>query len=51
MDFELTEEQQMFMDAVDGFAERYVFNWEMVEADARARTEDFIAWYAANVAQ
>ncbi len=36
---------------VDGFAERYVFNWEMVEADARARTEDFIAWYAANVAR
>lgn len=30
---------------LDGFAQRYAFNWNMVEADARARTEDFIAWY------
>lgn len=30
---------------LDGFAERYAFNWNMVEADARARAEDFIYWY------
>jgi hypothetical protein len=36
---------------VEAFAKRYAFNWEMVEADARARTEDFIAWYTANMAQ
>lgn len=36
---------------LDGFAERYAFNWNMVEADARARAEDFVAWYTSNMAQ
>lgn len=30
---------------LEGFAERYAFNWNMVEADARARTADFVEWY------
>lgn len=34
---------------LDGFAERYAFNWNMVEADARARADDFIYWYKTNM--
>lgn len=37
MDFELTEEQRMFQDAVDGFAERHL----AAEALARAHAEDY----------
>lgn len=36
---------------LDGFAERYAFNWNMVEADARARAEDFIYWYKTTTGQ
>lgn len=34
---------------LDGFAERYAFNWNMVEADARARADDFVLWYKTNM--
>lgn len=30
---------------VAGFASRYAFGWESVEAEARQRAEDFVAWY------
>ncbi len=32
---------------LDGFAQRYAFSWNMVEEDARTRTEDFVGWYKA----
>ena len=40
MDFELTEEQQMFMDAVDGFAERYLADGALERAHARGFPND-----------
>jgi len=30
---------------VAGFAARYAFGWETVEADARARAMEFVSWY------
>jgi hypothetical protein len=30
---------------VAGFASRYAFGWETVEADARARALEFVGWY------
>lgn len=30
---------------VAGFASRYAFGWETVEADARARAMEFVGWY------
>lgn len=40
MNFELTEEQQMFMDAVDGFAERYLADKALERAHARGFPKD-----------
>ena len=30
---------------VEEFARRYVLSWDAVEAEARARARDFVAWY------
>lgn len=30
---------------VAGFASRYAFNWQDVEAEAQARAQEFVAWY------
>lgn len=34
-----------------GFASRYAFNWQSVEAEASARAQDFIAWYKQRTGQ
>jgi hypothetical protein len=34
---------------VAGFASRYAFNWQDVEAEAQTRAQEFVAWYKARV--
>jgi hypothetical protein len=34
-----------------GFASRYAFSWQQVEADAEAKTEEFVKWYKKRTGQ
>jgi hypothetical protein len=36
---------------VDGFAQRYAFGWETVEAEAQARAKLFVTWYKERTGQ
>lgn len=42
---EMHHVQQYAEWGVAGFASRYAFGWEAVEAEARQRADDFVAWY------
>lgn len=42
---EMHHVQQYVEWGVGGFASRYAFGWEQVEAEARARADDFVRWY------
>lgn len=43
---------QQYQDwGVGGFAQRYAFGWETVEADAQTRAQSFVAWYKERTGQ
>ncbi len=41
---ELHHVEQYRLWGVEGFAENYAFNWDAVEAEARARADEYVAW-------